>query len=51
MKLDFTKSVEDWVNYFKRLFDIVASFFEYIGIKLFPDSSEDEGAEPPVDGE
>lgn len=48
MKLDFSLSVSDWVGYFKRLFDIFASFLEYIGIKLFPDTdTEDEGADAP----
>lgn len=44
MKLDFTLSVEDWVNYFKRLFDIFAGFLEYIGIKLFanPDAKGED---------
>lgn len=46
MKIDFSLSINDWVGYFKQLFDAFAGFLAFLGIKLFPDPKEDEGAEP-----
>ena len=35
MDIDFSKSIQDWVNIFKQLFDIIANFFKALGIDFF----------------
>ncbi|MBQ7638262.1 MAG: hypothetical protein IJS90_05135 [Clostridia bacterium] len=42
MNLDFSLSTEDWIGYFRQFLDILVSFFNYIGLRLFNDS---EGGE------
>ena len=37
MILDFSLSIEDWMEMFQRLLDIFVNFFEKLGIKLFAD--------------
>lgn len=37
MNIDFSFSIDDWMELFRRLFDLVINFFERLGIQLFPD--------------
>lgn len=44
MTIDFSFSIEDWMDLFRQFFDIVINFFEKLGIKLFPDETEEEAS-------
>ncbi len=41
LKIDFSFSIQDWLDVFQQLFDIFINFFDKLGIKLFADA-EDE---------
>ncbi len=40
MKVDFTFSIQDWLDLFKKFFSIIENFFRRLGIKLFADEDE-----------
>jgi hypothetical protein len=40
MKIDFTFSIQDWMEQFEKLFSIIENFFSRLGIKLFADEEE-----------
>lgn len=40
MKIDFTFSIQDWLEQFKKLLGIFENFFRRLGIKLFADEEE-----------
>lgn len=40
MKIDFTFSIQDWMEQFEKLFSIIENFFRRLGIKLFADEEE-----------
>lgn len=37
MVIDFSFSIEDWMEIFQRFIDIITNFFDKLGIKLFAD--------------
>ncbi len=37
MIIDFSFSIEDWLDLFKQLIDIFVNFFNKLGFKLFAD--------------
>ncbi len=45
MKIDFTFSVQDWIDQFKKLLGIFENFFRRLGIKLFADEEETTAAQ------
>lgn len=40
MIIDFSFSIEDWMELFQRLIDILTNFFDKLGIKLFADEED-----------
>ena len=40
MKIDFTFSIQDWLDLFTKFFSIIENFFRRLGIKLFADEEE-----------
>ncbi len=40
MKIDFTFSIQDWMDLFNKFFSIIENFFSRLGIKLFADEEE-----------
>lgn len=40
MKIDFTFSIQDWLDQFNKLLGIFENFFRRLGIKLFADEEE-----------
>ena len=40
MKIDFTFSIQDWMDLFEKFFSIFENFFSRLGIKLFADEEE-----------
>ena len=40
MKIDFTLSIQDWMDLFERFFGAITNFFSRLGIKLFADEEE-----------
>ena len=45
MKIDFTFSIQDWIDQFKKLLGIFENFFRRLGIKLFADEEESTTAQ------
>ena len=45
LQIDFSWSIDKWIDVFRRLIDILVDFFDSIGIKLLKDSepAETEG--------
>lgn len=43
MIIDFSMSIEDWMELFNRFISIIENFFKELGIKLF---SDEEAADP-----
>ncbi len=40
MIIDFSMSIEDWMELFNRFIAIIENFFAELGIKLFSDEEE-----------
>lgn len=40
MIIDFSMSIEDWMELFNRFISIIENFFKELGIKLFADKEE-----------
>ena len=45
MEIDFSYSIDKWLDLFRQFFAIISNFFAGLGIQLFSDGTEDEGAE------
>lgn len=39
MIIDFSFSIDDWMELFRRFIDIIVNFFDRLGIKLFEDET------------
>ena len=38
MEIDFSFSIDDWMEIIKRFIDIVVGFFDHLGITIFAES-------------
>lgn len=48
MIIDFSMSIEDWMELFNRFISIIENFFKELGIKLFSDEEETSPEETTV---
>ena len=50
MNIDFSTSIDQYLDYFRQFFETIANFFAKLGIKLFADNEDTTAPEEEVTG-